>query len=229
MAIYTISDLHLSLEADKPMDVFSGWKDYVQRLEKNWRELVREEDSVVIPGDISWAMKLEDSIKDFAFLHSLPGKKLILKGNHDFWWSTRKKLETFFEQQGFYSLQIIHNNAVAVEDIAVCGTRGWLYNAETEEDKKIVNREVGRLTASLQEAVKMGKKPVVFLHYPPIFDGQECKAILEVLISYGVEDCYFGHIHGTQAAKRAVIGEYSGVKMHLVSCDYVHFVPVLVR
>lgn len=229
MAVYTIADLHLSLGADKPMDVFPGWKDYVARLEKNWKALVKEEDTVVIPGDISWAMKLEDSAKDFAFLHSLPGRKLLLKGNHDFWWSTRKKLENFFTQQGFYSLEIVHNNAVAVDDIAICGTRGWLYNAETDEDRKIVNREVGRLTASLQEAEKTGKKPVVFLHYPPIFDGQECREILDVLINHNISDCYFGHIHGTQAAKRAVTGEYGGVRMHLVSCDYVHFTPVLVR
>lgn len=211
------------------MDVFPGWKDYVFRLEKNWKSLVREEDTVVIPGDISWAMKLEKSAKDFAFIHSLPGRKLLLKGNHDFWWSTRKKLEDFFARQGFYSLEIVHNNAVVVENIAICGTRGWLYNAETDEDKKIVNREVGRLTASLQEAEKTGKKPVVFLHYPPIFDGQECREILEVLVKHGISDCYFGHIHGTQAAKRAVTGEYEGVKMHLVSCDYVHFTPVRVR
>lgn len=229
MAIYVIADLHLSLDGSKPMDVFPGWNGYVARLEKNWRALVSPEDTVVVAGDISWAMKLEEAEKDFAFLHSLPGKKLLLKGNHDYWWSTRKKIEDFLTGNGFHTISLVHNSAVPVGDVAVCGTRGWIYNAETPEDKKIVNREVGRLTASLNEAESYGLRPVVFLHYPPIFDNQRCGEILQVLEERNIQDCYFGHIHGTQAAKRAVIGEYHGIKMHLISCDYVKFTPVLVR
>ena len=229
MAIYVIADLHLSLDGSKPMDVFPGWNGYVARLEKNWRALVTPEDTVVVAGDISWAMKLEEAEKDFAFLHSLPGKKLLLKGNHDYWWSTRKKIEDFLTGNGFHTISLVHNSAVPVGDVAVCGTRGWIYNAETPEDKKIVNREVGRLTASLNEAESYGLRPVVFLHYPPIFDNQRCGEILQVLEERNIQDCYFGHIHGTQAAKRAVIGEYHGIKMHLISCDYVKFNPVLVR
>ncbi len=224
-----IADLHLSLDGSKPMDVFPGWNGYVARLEKNWRALVTPEDTVVVAGDISWAMKLEEAEKDFAFLHSLPGKKLLLKGNHDYWWSTRKKIEDFLTGNGFHTISLVHNSAVPVGDVAVCGTRGWIYNAETPEDKKIVNREVGRLTASLNEAESYGLRPVVFLHYPPIFDNQRCGEILQVLEERNIQDCYFGHIHGTQAAKRAVIGEYHGIKMHLISCDYVKFTPVLVR
>ena len=174
MSVFVIADLHLSLDGKKPMDVFPGWNDYVSRLEKNWRAIVSPEDTVVIAGDVSWAMKLEDGERDFAFLHALPGKKLLLKGNHDYWWSTRKKIETFFLERGFSSLSLVHNNAVPVDDIAVCGTRGWLYNAATPEDVKIVNREVGRLTASLNEAEALGLRPVVFLHYPPLYDGQRC-------------------------------------------------------
>lgn len=211
------------------MDIFPGWEQYVERLEKNWRSLVKEEDTVVIAGDISWAMKMEDAVTDFSFIHALPGKKLILKGNHDYWWSTRKKLEAFLEKNGFYSIEFIHNNAVAVGDVAVCGTRGWLYNSETAEDRKIVNREVGRLNLSLDEAEKLGKEPIVFLHYPPVFDGQKCREILDVLLSRHVKHCYFGHIHGSSIARRTVVGNYAGISMRLVSADYLKFMPVLVR
>ena len=229
MAVYTIADLHLSLDGKKPMDVFPGWNDYVSRLTKNWNALVTPQDTVVIAGDISWAMKLEDADLDFAYLDRLPGKKLLLKGNHDYWWSTRKKIEAYLTNRGFSTLSIVHNSAVPVGEIAVCGTRGWLYNAETPEDQKIVNREVGRLTTSLKEAESLGLRPVVFLHYPPLYDDQCCEEILDVLKEWNIRDCYFGHIHGSQAAKRAVVGEYSGIKMHLISCDTVQFTPVLVR
>lgn len=229
MSLFAIADLHLSLGSDKPMDVFEGWHNYTERLEKNWRSVVKEEDTVVIAGDVSWAMKLEDTAKDFAFIHSLPGQKLIIKGNHDYWWSTKKKIETFLLESGFHSIRIVHNNAVSVGEVAVCGTRGWLYNAETPEDKKIVNREVGRLNASIDDAVRQGKKPVVFLHYPPVYDDSKCGEILDVLKNRGIQKCYFGHIHGSQAAKRAVTGEYEGIKMYLISCDHADFTPVLVR
>ena len=140
-----------------------------------------------------------------------------------------KKFEAYLTDRGFSTLSIVHNSAVPVGEIAVCGTRGWLYNAETPEDQKIVNREVGRLTTSLKEAESLGLRPVVFLHYPPLYDDQCCEEILDVLKEWNIRDCYFGHIHGSQAAKRAVVGEYSGIKMHLISCDTVQFTPVLVR
>lgn len=228
MALYAIADLHLSLGANKPMDVFEGWHNYVERLEKNWRSIVRPEDTVVIAGDISWAMKLEETEKDFAFLHSLPGKKLLLKGNHDYWWSTRSKIDTYLAAKGFDSLRIVHNDSYPVGQFGVCGTRGWLYNAASDEDIKIVNREVGRLNASIDHAVAQGLNPIVFLHYPPVYDGMVCKEILEVLISRGIRKCYFGHIHGTQASRRAVTGEYQGIELHLISCDYLGFTPLFV-
>lgn len=230
MSLFAIADLHLSLGTDKPMDVFSGWQNYTEKLEKNWRNIVTESDTVVIAGDISWAMKIDDCEKDFSYIHALPGKKLILKGNHDYWWTTKNKIDTFLYSHGFDSIQIVHNNAYIVNDIAVCGTRGWLYNAESDEDIKIVNREVGRLNASLNDAKRQGAvRPIVFLHYPPVYDNLECKEILNVLVEHGIKDCYFGHIHGSEAAKRASIGEYNGIQMHLISCDYVNFVPVLIR
>ena len=228
MALYVIADLHLSLGADKPMDVFPGWKDYVQRLEQNWTALVKPEDTVVVAGDISWAMRLEDAAADFAFLNGLPGQKLLLKGNHDYWWSTRSKIDAFFQEQGFSTLRILHNCAYRVGDVAVCGTRGWLYNSETAEDKKIVAREAGRLLASLAEGEKLGGEPMVFLHYPPVYDSMECGGILDILEERRISHCYFGHIHGQYAARKALVGEYRGVRMHLISCDFVNFTPVLV-
>jgi predicted phosphohydrolase len=154
MSLFAIADLHLSLGTNKPMDVFEGWKDYVSRLQKNWRSIVGPDDTVVIAGDISWAMKLEEAVADFRFIDSLPGRKFILKGNHDYWWSTRKKIESFLAQNAFSSIGIIYNSAAQVGKFAVCGTRGWLYDAESAEDKKIVSREVGRLNASLDAAEK---------------------------------------------------------------------------
>lgn len=226
MALFVIADLHLSLGAQKPMDVFHGWENYVERLEQNWRAVVRPEDTVVIAGDISWAMKLEDTLQDFTFLHSLPGEKILMKGNHDYWWSTRNKIDTFLAEHGLFSLKIMHNCAYRVGDRALCGTRGWLYRAESEEDKKIVNREAGRLLASVEEAKKLGGALTAFLHYPPVYDGMECSELLEILVNSGVTDCYFGHIHGRYAAQKALAGEYRNVKMHLISCDFVNFCPV---
>ena len=226
MSLFVIADLHLSLGAEKPMDVFNGWQNYVERLEKNWRAVVQPEDTVVLAGDLSWAMKLEDTLRDFTFLHSLPGEKIIMKGNHDYWWSTRNKIDTFFAEHGLSSLKVMHNCAYRVGNRALCGTRGWLYRAQSEEDQKIVNREAGRLLASIEEAKKLGGELTAFLHYPPVYDGMECREILDILVDSGVTDCYFGHIHGQYAAKKALIGEYKQVKMHLISCDFVNFCPV---
>lgn len=228
MSLFVIADLHLSLGAEKPMDVFNGWQNYVERLETNWRAVVQPEDTVVLAGDLSWAMKLEDALQDFRFLHSLPGEKIIMKGNHDYWWATRNKIDTFLAEHGLFSLKVMHNCAYKVGDRALCGTRGWLYRAQSEEDKKIVNREAGRLLASIEEAKKLGGKLTAFLHYPPVYDGMECREILDILVDAGVTDCYFGHIHGQYAAKKALIGEYNQVKMHLISCDFVNFCPVLI-
>lgn len=228
MGLFVIADLHLSLGADKPMDVFKGWEGYVNRLEKNWRSSVTDADTVVVAGDISWAMNLEDSLEDFSFLHSLPGQKLILKGNHDYWWSTRNKMDRFWLENGFGDFKVLHNCAYRIGDKAICGTRGWLYNAETEDDKKIVSREAGRLLASISEARKLGGKLIAFLHYPPVYDDMECTELLEILYENQISDCYFGHIHGQYAAQKALVGEYKGIRMHLVSCDYVNFCPVAI-
>ncbi|GHU81560.1 ser/threonine protein phosphatase [Clostridia bacterium] len=229
MSLFAIADLHLSLGTNKPMDVFNGWNDYVERLEKNWRAIVTDSDTVVIAGDISWAMKLPETHADFSFINSLPGKKLFLKGNHDYWWVTRKKIEDYLTENNFNTISLIFNSAKAVGEYTVCGTRGWFYDAETDADMKVLNREVGRLKASIEEALKVNLEPVVFLHYPPVFGDVECDEILNVLLEYNIKKCYYGHIHGGAAAKKAITGDYRGIRFNLISCDYANFTPVLVR
>jgi len=229
MALFVIADLHLSFGSDKPMDVFPGWANYTQKLEENWNRRVRAEDTVVIAGDISWAMKLEETFQDFSFIHRLPGKKLLLKGNHDYWWSTKTKIERYFSANGFDDMSVVFNCAHEADGKIIFGSRGWLYNAATEEDMKIVNREVGRLRLSLKDAQKYQGEKIAFLHYPPVYDNMECKEILQVLLENNIKDCYFGHIHGKQAGRKAPTGEYKGIHMHLISCDYVSFTPVRVK
>lgn len=225
MALYVIGDLHLSFSADKPMHIFEGWDHHEERLEKNWRRLVRPEDTVVIPGDVSWGMSLEESKTDFAFLNALPGSKLLLKGNHDYWWTTRRKMDAFFAENGFDTLRIVHNDAVVVGEIAVCGTRGWFYDAEADADRKILMREVGRLQTSLAAAIATGKEPVAFLHYPPVWGGETCKPFLDVLRENGVKRCYYGHVHG-QGIRQAFCGEIDGVTLQLASADALKFAPL---
>ena len=229
MSVFVIADLHLSLGTDKPMDIFRGWDGYEKRLEENWRKLITHNDTVVIPGDISWAMKLSDTFEDFRFINGLPGRKLFLKGNHDYWWDTRRKMEMYLKENGFDTIEIVFNSAYAADGYAVCGTRGWFYDAETDSDKKVLNREVGRLRTSLDEALKTGLEPVVFLHYPPVFGNQRCDDILSVLKEYGIKKCYYGHLHGTNAARKAVTGDFEGIKFRLISSDYLKFMPELVR
>ena len=229
MSLFALGDLHLSLGEDKPMDVFSGWNDYVQRLEENWKKLVTGDDTVVIAGDISWAMKLEETLVDFKFIDSLPGKKLFLKGNHDYWWSTKSKMDAFLRENALDSIQILFNNAYRVGDYAVCGTRGWFLENDTPEDIKVLNREAGRLRMSLDEAVKLGGEIVAFLHYPPYYRGIECAEIMGVLLEYGVKKCYYGHIHGKKNFRLAHEGDYKGIDFRLISCDKVSFMPYLVR
>ena len=177
MNLFTIADLHLPLGADKPMDIFGGWDNYVERLQKNWGKLVNEDDTVIIAGDISWGISLEQSKPDFEFINNLPGKKIILKGNHDFWWSTASKINEFFEKNNFDTINILHNNCYSDGNIAICGTRGWIYDGSGEKDKKIITRECGRLERSIQLAINDGAIPIVFLHYPPIYSEFMCEEI----------------------------------------------------
>ena len=229
MSLFAIADPHLSLGTDKPMDVFSGWNDYVPRLKENWERLITPDDTVVVGGDISWAMRLEECYEDFSFLHALPGQKIFLKGNHDYWWQTKKKIDDYLAANGFDSIKILFNNAYEVGDFAVCGTRGWYYDKEGEHDIKVINREIGRLKTSYAAALATGKRPIVFLHYPPVYGDVECEEIMNALLELGVKTCYYGHLHGERTHKNAVQGNYKGIDFHLISCDYTRFVPVLVR
>ncbi|MBQ6467786.1 MAG: metallophosphoesterase [Clostridia bacterium] len=228
MSLFVIGDTHLSLSTGKSMDIFGGWQDYEQRLENNWRRLVAPEDTVVIPGDISWCMTLEEGLEDFRFLNSLPGRKILMKGNHDYWWCTKKKADEFFARNGFDTLNILHNNAYTCGGIAICGTRGWFFDAEKDEDKKIVLREAGRLRASIAAAKETGLEPVVFLHYPPLTLAGKCPEIYDVLVDEGIKRCYYGHLHSFSHAQAYNGTNEDGIKFTLVSGDYINFCPVYV-
>ena len=227
MKIFTIADLHLSLDGEKPMDIFPGWENYVERIRDNWERLIGPEDTVVIAGDLSWGMSLEQALVDFRFLEALPGNKLIVKGNHDYWFSTLSKMNRFFEQNGLNSLKIIHNNCAETGEIAVCGSRGWMLDSAEEHNHKVYLREVGRLEASLKEGAKTDREPVAFLHYPPVYQNNCCEEMLEVMRRYGVKRCFYGHIHGS-GAQYAFQGEYGGIQFRLVSADYLKFTPIQV-
>lgn len=227
MALFVIGDPHLSFSVDKPMDIFRGWTDYIERLEKNWNSVVGEDDSVVVAGDISWAMNFEEAKKDFAFLHSLNGTKYIIKGNHDYWWGTMSKMNKFLADNGFDSIRIIHNNSYRVEGFALAGTRGWFYDDSEGDINKVILREAGRLRASLTEAQKLGGEIIAFLHYPPLNEQQRCEELLSVLYEFSVKRCFFGHLHGYVAPGCAKITE-GDIDFRLISADYLQFIPKLI-
>ncbi len=224
MALYVISDLHLSLGGEKPMDIFPGWEGYVDRIERNWKESVRDDDTVILGGDTSWALDLPGALQDFLFIEGLPGKKFILKGNHDYFWTTVSKMNAFFSQNGINSIGILHNNCVCVEGICVCGTRGWIFDGSEPADQKVILREAGRLRMSLAEGAKTGLPIKCFLHYPPIFGKERCDEILAVLHEYGVNQCFYGHIHGS-GCNYATQGPVNGVEYKMTSADYLKFKP----
>lgn len=222
MALYTIADLHLSFSTGKPMDVFGDrWKDHPEKIAERWS--LTDEDTVVLPGDLSWAIDFKELAADMAFLDALPGKKIIAKGNHDYWWETMAKMTKFAED--YPSVSFLHNNSYSVGNVSVCGTRGWTLE-NGDEDEKVLNREVGRLKASLEKAEKT---PLVFLHYPPVFGDLKCDPILDVMKQFGVRECYYGHLHGPGAASLAVQGEADGITYRLVSADYLDFTPLKIR
>lgn len=174
-------------------------------------------------------MKLEETYIDFKFVDSLPGKKIFLKGNHDYWWGTKSKIDKFLAENSLDSISILFNNSYECDGYAVCGTRGWFLENDKPEDLKVLNREVGRLTASIESAMKTGKELVVFLHYPPVYGGIRCAEIMQTLLKYNVKKCYYGHIHGQKGIRNAYEGDYKGINMTLISCDKTAFTPVLIR
>lgn len=224
MALYTIADPHLSFGTDKPMDIFAGWSDYTERFETNWRNLIGEDDTVVIPGDISWAMKLEDALRDLKFIDSLPGKKIIGKGNHDYWWCTMNKMNNLLKANNLDSISFLFNNAYLVDGIAVCGSRGWFFDDTSDNAEKVISRECGRLRTSIEQALTLSGEPIVFLHYPVVYDDRVSEPFIDVLKSYNIKRVYFGHVHGSKNPMLKHF-EAEGIKFSLISADYLGFIP----
>lgn len=225
MALFAIADLHLSLSVNKPMDIFSGWDNHVERLSENWTKIVSDEDTVVIPGDISWGIDLNEAKADFNFINDLKGTKIILKGNHDYWWSTMSKLNSFLKENRFDTIKILHNNHYRYEGYGICGTRGWINETDIPADAKVLAREAGRLETSIKSALAEDLEPIVFLHYPPIYGDEYNYDILDVMYKYNVKKCYYGHLHG-KAHKYAICGERDGIDFRLISGDFVQFCPI---
>ncbi len=224
MALYAIGDLHLSLGADKPMDIFGGnWVGYLDKL-KEGLSIIQPEDTTVLLGDLSWALDLGEAMADFRFIDAIPGKKIILKGNHDYWWSTASKFYKFCAENGFSNQFIMNNNHYEYDGYALCGTRGWFFEEDhgSQHDEKVFRRELLRLEASLQSAGDLQK--MVFLHYPPKYKGYECREILQLLKNYDVRRCFYGHLHGPSHAL-AMEGIWDGIDFKLVAADKLNFQP----
>ena len=223
MALYAIGDLHLSLTADKPMEVFGpAWENYTERIGDALSRLTAG-DVLVLAGDTSWGIDLNEAEADFRFLDQFPCKKYLVKGNHDYWWTTAAKMTRFFAEHGFRTLELLHNNCHFYGETALCGTRGWFYEEDQQgHNEKVFRRELIRLEASLKAA---GDHPkLCFLHYPPCYQGYTCPEIIELLERYGVQDCYYGHLHGA-SHRLALQGRRGGVEYRLVSADYLKFRP----
>lgn len=234
ISIFVISDLHLSTNTDKSMEVFGDrWANYTERIRDNWNSIVSKEDTVIIGGDVSWEMKLKDCVSDFEFINSLSGRKIISKGNHDYWWETASKHKEFLQNNGFSTIDFLYNNAFIVEDVAVCGTRWWndpSSDGFDDEDLKIYNHELIRLVNSLKEACKLGcLKKLVVLHYPPFTaDGELNSDIADIFSRYEVRECVYGHLHGA-GLKNAVEGTFFGVNYRLTSADFLNFTPIEIK
>ena len=227
MALYAIGDLHLCLGAEKPMDVFGGaWVGYMDKLREGLAK-VQPEDTTVLLGDLSWALDLDNAAADFAWINEIPGRKIILKGNHDYWWNTQAKFARFCQENGFSNLNILNNNCFEYDGWAICGTRGWFFEEErgSDHDKKVFNRELLRLETSLKAAGDLPK--MVFLHYPPLYKGYKCQEIIDLMHKYGVRRCFYGHLHG-QSHGLAMEGVWDGVEYKLVSADRLNFQPHLI-
>ncbi len=230
MSIYAISDLHLARSVDKPMDVFGArWSNYMERLEEEWRQTVSDGDHVLVPGDISWATYLDQAYEDFRLIDSLPGRKIISKGNHDYWWTTLSKLEQFIRKKGFGTISFMHNNSFRLENSVVCGTRGWKTPGDDDfsaEDRKIYLRELQRLELSLAKAERRAGETLIAAIHFPIFNSKGVfSEFLDIMLKYGVDLCIYGHLHG-EACRNAVEGDVRGMELRFVSADHLGFRPI---
>lgn len=228
MALYAIGDLHLCLGAKKPMDIFGGaWLGYMEKLNEGI-SVITETDTTVLLGDLSWALDLEEAKADFSWINKIPGRKIILKGNHDYWWSTASKFYSFCTENGFNNIFVLNNNHYEYDGVALCGTRGWFFEEDRsgEHDEKVFRRELLRLEASLKSAGDAPK--IVFLHYPPRYKGYVCSEILDLLKKYDVRQCFYGHLHGASHGL-AQEGLWDGIQYKLVSADKLNFKPFTVN
>lgn len=232
--LYTIADTHLSFTTEKPMDIFGArWENHAEKLKNNWQNTVKADDTVVIPGDISWGISLEEAKEDLLFLDSLPGRKLIGKGNHDYWWTTINKMTAFIDACGITTISFLYNNAYFADGYIVCGTRSWMSEFGVKaEDERIIKRESQRLELSLQAGLKLKEenpdaKMVVFTHYPIVFGDFINYDVIDVLYRYQVTDVYYGHLHNVRESQ--IDKHYLGIDFHLISGDYISFVPQQVK
>lgn len=229
MSIYVIADLHLSFTQNKPMNIFGdNWKNHEEKIKQNWLEKVKPDDTVILPGDFSWATYLEDTKLDFEYLNNLPGKKILLKGNHDYWWTTLTSMRKFISDNNFENIDFLYNNSYLVEDKIIVGTRGWVLQ-DTEESRKMINRENERLKLSLKNAIENfgeDKEIIVFMHYPPLSSKNLLNNLhlefYKTMKQYDVKRCYYGHLHGNSHMD-AIEGEIGGIDFNLVSADYLDF------
>lgn len=229
MSLFTIGDLHLSFSEDKPMSIFGdNWENHENKIKEDWLKKVKNNDLVVLPGDFSWSTYLKDTYKDFEYLNNLPGKKLLLKGNHDYWWTTVTSMRNYLKENDFKNIDFLYNNAYEYEGKIIAGTRGWSL-IEDADDKKMIKRESIRLELSIQEGIKNfgdNKEIIVFMHYPPIFNSNieknETNEFIEILKKYNIKRCYYGHLHSV-SIKDAVEGNYFGINFKLVSADGLDF------
>lgn len=228
MSIFVIADLHLSFETNKPMDIFGdNWENHDKKIAENWKNKVKENDLVVLPGDFSWAMSLEETYQDFKYLSQLPGKKLLLKGNHDYWWNTLKKMREYLQNNKFENIDFIQNNYYEFEDKIITGTRGWIIN-DKDDDKKVLRREKLRLEMELESITKQygnRKEIIVFMHYPPYEKVNEKieYPFAEIFEKYNIQVCYYGHLHGLQAYGNIEDFTFNNVEYKLISADYLKF------
>lgn len=229
MAIYAIADLHLSFEENKPMSVFGdNWEGHSEKIKENWIKKVKPDDTVILPGDFSWATYLSNAEKDFAFLDELPGKKILLKGNHDYWWTTVTNMKKYLDKKRFTTIDFLYNNSYCIENKIIVGTRGW-NSIEAEESEKMLNRETIRLKLSIENGLQnygKDKEIICFMHYPPITQTnlhyQKFSQFVAIMKEYGIKKCYYGHLHGP-SHKDAVEGKIEGIAFKLVSADYLNF------
>lgn len=232
--LYTIADTHLSFTTEKPMDIFGHrWENHAEKLKENWLKKIKPEDTVVIPGDISWGIDLEEAKEDLLFLDSLPGRKLIGKGNHDYFWSTVNKMTAFIDHAGITTISFLYNNAYLIDNKIVCGTRGWMSEFGVKaEDERIIKREAQRLELSLQQGLKLKEenpdaKLLVFTHYPIVFGDFINYEFIDILYKYEVNTVYYGHLHNVKESQ--LDKSYLGIDFHLIAGDYIGFDPMLVE